>query len=364
MIRSFIINNYIAREFLKIVITGSLIFFALGFLINLFEEINFFKDLDVGITLPILLSLLFVPSMTYNMFPFVVLLSGIWFFLKIRKTDEIIAMKVSGMSNFSVIMVPSIMSIILGIFFITLINPITSVLIKKYESIRGSYETQQFEYLATINTNGIWIKEKSFGKNYIIKAKNLDGQNLIDLTIYAFDYSHNFIKRIEAKSADISSLYWKLNDVKIIDKNGKTISENIKDLPYQSKFDVKKIKGLYSNLDTISFWNLTNEIKLLEDRGYSTREMKTKLQRSLAFPFFLLSMVLLSGVFTLGTRSKENNLSYVFIAIITSVLIFYFNDFSAALGKTEKLPIEISVWMPIVIIFIFGAVGLIHANQK
>ena len=28
------------------------------------------------------------------------------------------------------------------------------------------------------------------------------------------------------------------------------------------------------------------------------------------------------------------------------------------------LPIEISVWMPIVIIFIFSAVGMLHANQK
>jgi len=92
--------------------------------------------------------------------------------------------------------------------------------------------------------------------------------------------------------------------------------------------------------------------------------MQAKFQRSLAFPFFLLSMVLLSGVFTLGMTFKENNWSYVFIAIITSVLIFYFNDFSAALGKTEKLPILISVWMPIVIIFIFSSAGVIHANQK
>ena len=75
-------------------------------------------------------------------------------------------------------------------------------------------------------------------------------------------------------------------------------------------------------------------------------------------------MVFLSGVFTLGLQFKESNWTYIFLAIITSVLIFYFNDFSAALGKTEKLPIEISVWMPILIIFIFGAIGLIHANQK
>ena len=61
---------------------------------------------------------------------------------------------------------------------------------------------------------------------------------------------------------------------------------------------------------------------------------------------------------------KENNATYVFIAIFTSVLIFYFSDFSAALGKTDKLPIEVAVWMPVVIIFIFSSVGIIHANQK
>ena len=363
MIRSFVINNYLAREFLKITINMSLVFFALGFIVNLFEEINFFKDFDVGIEVPIILSALYVPNLLYNALPFVILLSGIWFFQKIKKTDEVIAMKVSGMSNFSVIMVPSIISVILGVFVVTSINPITSALVKKYETIRGSYEKEQ-NYLAAITVNGIWIKEKNFGKNYIIRSQNLDNQSLINLTIYEFDYNNNFLKRIEAKSADISSLNWKLNDAKVIDKDGKIVSENIDNLSYQSMYDIKKIKSLYSNLDTISFWNLEKEIELLEERGYSTGEMRSKFQRSLAFPFFLLSMVLLSGVFTLGMRLKENNWTYIFTAIITSVLIFYFNDFSAALGKTGKLPIEVAVWMPITIIFIFGAVGLIHANQK
>jgi lipopolysaccharide export system permease protein len=129
-------------------------------------------------------------------------------------------------------------------------------------------------------------------------------------------------------------------------------------------YDIKKIKSLYSNLDTISFWNLAKEIKLLEQRGYSAREMLVIFHRSLAFPFFLLSMLLLSSVFTLGTTFNDNNWTYIFLAIISSVLIFFFNDFSAALGKTDKLPIELSVWMPIAIIFVFSTVGIIHANQK
>ena len=364
MIKSFIINNYLGREYLKIIVNITLIFLCLGFIVNLFEEINLFKDHDVKITIPIMLTLLFVPSMIYNMFPFIILLSGIWFFQKIKKTDEIIGMKISGMSNFSVIMIPSVLSLILGILIITAINPITSSMVKKYESIKSNYYEKQQDYLASVTDNGIWIKEKNLGKNFIIRSSKLENNKLTNLTIYEFDVNNNFLKRIEAKSADISTTHWIIIDPSIVDNNGITVYKDGGDLRHTSVFDIKKIRSLYSNLNTVSFWSLNDEIKLLEDRGYSTKPMRSKFQQSLAFPFFLLSMILLSGVFTLGMHFKENNWTYTFIAIITSILIFYFNDFSAALGKTDKLPIEVSVWMPIVIIFIFSAVGIIHANQK
>ena len=359
MFKPFIINKYLAREFMKVILNTIFVFFCLGFIMNLFEEINYFKDLDIGIYIPIMLSSLIVPSLLYNMFPFIILLSGIWFFLKIRKSDEVTAMKVSGMSNFSVIIIPGLLSFMLGIFFITSINPITSVLVQKYESIKGNYDRDK-DYLATITKNGIWIKEK----NNIIRATNLQNENLMNVTIYEFDKNNNFVKIVEAKSANISSTTWSLKSVKIVDDNGKILSDNMDLLSYFSIYDLKKIKSLYTNLDTVSFWNIENEIELLEERGYSTKQMETKLHRSLAFPFFLLAMVLLSGVFTLGIRFKESNFTYAFIAIITCVLIYYFNDFSAALGRTEKLAVEVAVWMPIIIIFIFSTVGIIYANQK
>ena len=363
MIRSFLINKYLAKEFIKIVINTSIIFFCLGFIMNIFEEINFFKDFNVAITTPIILSLLFVPSLLNYFFPFVILLSGIWFFLKIKKTDELTSMNVSGMSNLSVIIIPSILSIILGIFFVTALNPITSLLVKKYETVKGNYEKEQ-DYLATVTVNGIWIKERGLKANYMIRASHLEKENLMEVTIYEFDKDNNFTRRIEADSANITSLKWVLKNITVINSDGIMLTEPIKDPFYFSMYDIKKIKSLYSNLDTISFWDLEHEINLLKQRGYSTREMQVKLHRSLAFPFFLLSMVLLSSVFTLGTTFKENNWTYVFLTITASVVIFFFNDFSAALGKTDKLPIELSVWMPIAIIFIFSFVGIIHANQK
>jgi len=252
---------------------------------------------------------------------------------------------------------------VFGIFFVTSVSPITFILVKKYEIIKGSYEKDK-NYLATITENGIWIKEKILEKNIIIRSSNLKNESLMNVTIYEFDKDHNFIRRIEASSANIYSLKWSLKNIKIINSDGEFLPQNKDDVFYMSTYNLEKIKSLYTNLDTVSFWNIKNEIKLLENRGYSTKQMETKFQRSLAFPFFLLAMALLSGVFTLGIGFKENQLTYAFVTISTCVLIYFFNDFSAALGRTEKLAIEVAVWMPIIIIFIFCSVGAIYANQK
>ena len=52
---------------------------------------------------------------------------------------------------------------------------------------------------------------------------------------------------------------------------------NLDQVIYKSIYNLDKIKSLYSNMDTISFWKIGSEIKLLEERGYSTKQMETKL---------------------------------------------------------------------------------------
>ena len=59
MIKSFVLNKYLSKEFLKITLVMTFVFFCFGFILNIFEEINLFKDYDVGIGLPIILSILF-----------------------------------------------------------------------------------------------------------------------------------------------------------------------------------------------------------------------------------------------------------------------------------------------------------------
>ena len=77
-----------------------LIFFSLGILLNLFEEIEFFKQLNVSFYIPIILSLANVPSIIVELLPFITFLSATYFFIKIRLTKELLLAKSFSFSNF------------------------------------------------------------------------------------------------------------------------------------------------------------------------------------------------------------------------------------------------------------------------
>ena len=129
------------------------------------------------------------------------------------------------MSKFSIILNSSFLSVLVGIFFITSINPITSALVKKYENIKGAYERDK-DYLAAVTANGIWIKEKNFGINNFIRSSALKNEKLLNVTIYEFDQKNNFIRRIEADSANITTTKWYLENAKIVDSEGRFVLEN------------------------------------------------------------------------------------------------------------------------------------------
>ena len=72
-----------------------------------------------------------------------------------------------------------------------------------------------------------------------------------------------------------------------------------------------------------------------------------QINKFISLPFFLLLMVVLASIFTIVNNNKNQNIYYIFISIITCVLIYYFKDFSLALALTNRIPLELAVWMPI-----------------
>ena len=68
--------------FVKNILIVSIFFFSLVLIINILEEITFFKNLEVGFVLPLLLTFLNSFSILYEIFPFIFLIGTMNFFLK------------------------------------------------------------------------------------------------------------------------------------------------------------------------------------------------------------------------------------------------------------------------------------------
>ena len=362
MIKSSVINSYIIREFLLSTFNVTLIISAAGFIMNLREEVTYFTDYDVGIMLPIALSLMIVPSILINIFPFIIFLSAMWTLIKLKNSGEILSLKTFGLSSTKFVYLLGITSFFVGIIILIAFNPITSVMVKYYEDIKGSYDIDK-SHLASITSNGVWLKENIGSKTNIIKSKKIDGDLLFDVSIYSFE-DDVLVERIEAKTANILNNPWVIKDgikISIIEQNVKNSFDN---LIFESTFTKDKFNSIYSNLDTISFSKIMTNFDQLSNKGYNERLLNEKRHYYLSLPFFLVLMVCLASIFILSSNEKKQNIYYIILSIITCVIIFYFKNFSMALGTTERIPMELSVWSPIIILTLFCSVGIIQINEK
>ena len=210
MIKNSVINTYLIKEFLFSTLNVVLIFSAAGLIMNLREEVTYFVDYDVGIILPIALSFMIIPSILINIFPFIIFVSSMWVLIKLKNNGEILSLKTFGFSNIRFLSLLSISSFFLGVIILLAFNPVTSLMVKYYEDIKGSYDLDK-SHLASITNNGVWIKEEIGSNINFIKSKKLDGDLLLDVSIYSF--SNNILsQRIEAKTANILNTPWIVKD--------------------------------------------------------------------------------------------------------------------------------------------------------
>ena len=192
-----IILNYILKNFLKTVLMWSFVFYCFGLILNLFEEIEFFKNLDVSLLTPLALTSIVIPSMVIKLLPFIIFISSMWFIIKIRNNKDLLTMKVFGYSNLKIFSIIALTSFLLGWIILFFINPITSSMVKSYEIIKSNY-ARDIDHLVTFNKNGLWIKENLKTGERIITATKLEEFTLIDVTIYQLNKNYSLSKKINS----------------------------------------------------------------------------------------------------------------------------------------------------------------------
>jgi lipopolysaccharide export system permease protein len=360
------INRYIIKEYISSLFVVIAVMLSIILLINLLDEFNFFKSKkDLKFIFFIIFTILKIPNVLVNLFPFIVLFGGIVFYLKIYNHNEVISLRVMGYSNIQIILIPALTSFVIGYVIVFLITPISSSMLKYYEELRSKYNDTK--NLVFVNETGIWIIDKNEKDKNIIRIEkiNKDFSIINQITIYNYDISNNFIKRIDSSEGIIKDKNWQLNKVYIITANKKNNKESyLNNYNYSSNININELKNIYKNTETTSLLDINKEILILEDKGYSTIDLRIRYQKLISLPIYLLAMSILSGLMIINLGKTSNYLKYGSYGVLISIIIYFLNDLSITIAKSGIISVDFSVWIPIFLIILINLVGITQVNAK
>ena len=359
-----VLSQYLLYGYFKTIFKVILIFYCFGLILNLFEEIEFFKNLGTTILIPITLSALFIPSLIIKLLPFIIFISSLWFLLNLRNSRDLLTLKVFGFSNFKIFFILALASFIFGWIILFTINPFTSTMVKYYEKTKSEY-SKDIDHLVSINKNGLWTKENLNTGYRIISADKVKKNVLEKITIFDLNKDYNLTQKIFSKTADISKNKWDLKDVIIIKfDNGVTQESYQESYSIISKYDHEKINSLFRNFDTMSFLDLMLNYQDLQKKGYNKDYLDQNLNSMLSLPFFLFMMTALASILTMNTLKQSNNFTFIVVGLIACVAVYYFKDLSLALGKTDRVSLSLAAWIPVAVIGLFSSIGILQINEK
>jgi lipopolysaccharide export system permease protein len=360
------INRYIINEYIKSLFVVIAVMLSIILLINLLDEFNFFKSKkDLKFIFFLIFTVLKIPNVLINLFPFIVLFAGIVFYLKIYNHNEVISLRVMGYSNIQIILIPALTSFVIGYVIVFLIVPFSSSMLRYYEELRSEYN--ETKNLVFVNETGIWILDKNEKEKNIIRIEkiNKDFSVVSQITIYNYDASNNFIRRIDATEGIINDKNWLLNKVNIISINKKNNKDNyLNNYNYTSNVNISELKNVYKNTETTSLLDINKEMLILEDKGYSTIDLRIRYQKLISFPIYLLAMSILSGLMIINLGKTSNYLKYGSYGVIISIIIYFLNDLSITIAKSGIISVDFSVWIPIFLIILINLVGITQVNAK
>jgi lipopolysaccharide export system permease protein len=352
--------KFLTKLFLKSFFYIVFIFMSLVIILNLLTELDFFKDIAVSTFFPLFLSILNSPAVIYEMLPFVFLLSTQLFFINLLNNNEISIFKYSGLKNSKIISITIYVSFILGIIIITLFYNFSSNLKNYYLELKSVY-SKDGKYLAVITKNGLWIKDKHIKKTFIINSSKIEKNLLIDNFITEFDDQFNVIRNIKSEKIDIKHKEWIIFKPIIYSNNDKEFLDKIN---ISTNFDYERIQTLFSNLSSLSLFELIELRKNYIKLNYSTTELNIHLLKLVTYPLYLVLITVLSGIIMLNIKKYESSTLKISIGLFVSVIIYYINNFFNILGNAEKISLLASVFMPLLILMIVDILLIFKINDK
>ena len=361
------INIYLIKNFFISFVIVFLIFAALIIIGDFVEQFRKSTGKEVPIKIIFQLAIFNFFSLIEFIIPIVAFFAALLTYILLIKNSEFLIIGSVGISNSRVLIPAVIIYFVVGVFFVTIINPLSSVFYDRYTELEYKYIAKSDKF-ASITKNGIWLKQFNNKKNIssVLYAQQISnsGSTLLNFMLLEYDTKGAFQGRLDGKKAILENGFWVMDDVQISPKYDQASFKS--KLKYATNIKSSDITNSLSSPDSISIWKMGKFINFLEDLGYSAREFKLYYYNLLILPFFMSFLTILASTLVLDLKQNTKVTKIIITAFILIFIIYFLSNLLDALGSSSQInPFLAKITTPIfVLIFSFLFFNYSYLKRK
>ena len=351
-----ILDDYVLRDFivyLGLIVTAFVVLLLVFTVFELIGDIlrNHISPLVVGAYL-----LNVSPYFIYNIAPLSILLAVLITFGLMQRSNEITAMKATGISLYRIIIPVLItsMALAMGLFFFDQVYlPHTN---KRQDALRNLIKGKPPQ--TYLNPDRKWI----FGQQstiYYYQFFDSDRDQFGNLSVFQFEPGSFQLKhRIYAERANwddrmgrwVCTQGWERNFQGSAIQNYRTFDVStfaaMTESPGYFKKEVKQSSEM-------NYEELQRYIHDLQGSGFDVVRLRVQLQKKFAYPAIALVMAVLAVPFSVSS-GRRGAVAGIAIAVGIAVVYTTVSSLFEAMGNVSQLPPMLAAWSPDII---FGLLG-------
>ena len=343
---SWTLYRYLAIQFLLGVTVVYSLFLAMAFSIDVVDLLNRTAGHSVSTSVAIGMAVLQLPDLGQKMLPFAILLGGVFTFVRLSRSRELVATRAAGVSAWDFLLPPLTVAVLIGVAAVTLFTPISARMFSEFAGLEARYVKGEESQLS-VSINGLWLRQGDVHQQSVIHALRVaqQGEHLEDVLVLLYGAGDKFQGRIDARSAQLGDHVWTLNDAFVSGTNGDApVHHDSYTLP--TTLTPEQIVESSTAPDALSFWDLPGYIRAAQAAGFSASRYQLYLYNLYALPALFAAMVFMAASFSLRLGREGGVTKVILLSAACGFGVYFFQDLTTVLGRSGAVPLLLAATAP------------------
>jgi len=345
-----ILRNYIIKDFLSVFIFSFLILSMVMLMGNLMKVSDMIVRKGIGVGDALRILSFFVPYLLGFTIPLAFLMGVLLVMGRLISDNEIIAIRVAGISLFKILNIFLILGFIFSLFLFILNDRVIPDFHYRYRSqIKNIY----FKNVSALIEPGVFLEHF---ENYILYVADKNGNKLKNVFIYEIDDKQKTTKVTFAKEGEFivedDILKIKLEE----GFRDETISKEKMEL-YRLNFKVFFMDIPIQKREKVKVNKKSSDMRLSELREkialIDAPELKGEFHKRISFSFSCLAFIILGFGISLAVKHREKSINFG-IAFLTAGVYYLLFVLGEALLEYRYIPPALGMWLPNIIVISIG----------